>query len=103
MISSFLESLGLFGSLMSLILLGRAAFVFPLSILSNYTTKSAGAEIGVRQMVPSRSFSHLLMITSSDTWFLFFVLVGVESSTVFAARVSCKRRCDVACYFDCLK
>ncbi|KAG0616148.1 hypothetical protein M758_5G093600 [Ceratodon purpureus] len=49
--SSFKESAGLFGSLMGLILLGRAAFVFPLSALSNYSTKSPGAKISFRQMI----------------------------------------------------
>jgi len=49
--SSFKESAGLFGSLMCLILLGRAAFVFPLSALSNYSTKSPGAKINLRQMI----------------------------------------------------
>ncbi|KAG0557005.1 hypothetical protein M758_11G091800 [Ceratodon purpureus] len=49
--SSFKESAALFGSLLGLILLGRAAFVFPLSALSNYSTKSPGAKINIRQMV----------------------------------------------------
>jgi sodium/hydrogen exchanger 8 len=38
---------------MGLILLGRAAFVFPLSALSNYSTESPGARISIRQMVTS--------------------------------------------------
>lgn len=50
-ICSFKESAGLFGSLLGLILLGRAAFVFPLSALSNYTTKSPTAKINFRQQV----------------------------------------------------
>ncbi|XP_024375203.1 sodium/hydrogen exchanger 3 isoform X2 [Physcomitrium patens] len=49
--SSFTESAGLFGSLLFLVLLGRAAFVFPLSALSNYSTKSPDAKINLRQMV----------------------------------------------------
>lgn len=70
-IASFLESVGLFGSLMSLVLLGRAAFVFPLSVLSNYSTKSSGAKISIRQMVTSGSFSHLFVIKSLDTCLTF--------------------------------
>jgi len=49
--STFTESAGLFGSLLGLILLGRAAFVFPLSALSNYTTKSPTAKINFRQQI----------------------------------------------------
>lgn len=39
--ASFKTSLGIFGIIISLILLGRAAFVFPLSILSNYMSGSS--------------------------------------------------------------
>ncbi|KAL5225829.1 hypothetical protein ABZP36_012468 [Zizania latifolia] len=38
--TSFETSIGIFGIIMSLVLLGRAAFVFPLSILSNYMSGS---------------------------------------------------------------
>ncbi|KAG8094372.1 hypothetical protein GUJ93_ZPchr0012g21652 [Zizania palustris] len=38
--TSFKTSVGIFGIIMSLVLLGRAAFVFPLSILSNYMSGS---------------------------------------------------------------
>jgi len=34
-----------------LILVGRAAFVFPLSALSNYIRKSSNTKIGIRQQV----------------------------------------------------
>uniref|UniRef100_A0A0D9WPS6 Cation/H+ exchanger transmembrane domain-containing protein n=1 Tax=Leersia perrieri TaxID=77586 RepID=A0A0D9WPS6_9ORYZ len=39
--TSFKTSLGIFGIIISLVLLGRAAFVFPLSILSNYMSGSS--------------------------------------------------------------
>jgi hypothetical protein len=47
------QSFGLFSTLLVLILVGRAAFVFPLSALSNYMCKSANTKIGVRQQVPA--------------------------------------------------
>jgi NhaP-type Na+/H+ or K+/H+ antiporter len=47
------QSFGLSSSLLVLILVGRAAFVFPLSALSNYMCKSANTKIGVRQQVPA--------------------------------------------------
>ncbi|KAF2926527.1 hypothetical protein DAI22_06g134400 [Oryza sativa Japonica Group] len=39
--TSFKTSLGIFGIIISLVLLGRAAFVFPLSIMSNYMSGSS--------------------------------------------------------------
>ncbi|KAF0904616.1 hypothetical protein E2562_035870 [Oryza meyeriana var. granulata] len=39
--TSFKTSLGIFGIIISLVLLGRAAFVFPLSIMSNYMSRSS--------------------------------------------------------------
>lgn len=48
--SSFRESAGLLGGLMFLIMLGRAAFVFPLSACSNFMTNSPRAKINLRQM-----------------------------------------------------
>lgn len=56
----FKESAGLFGSLLALILIGRAAFVFPLSALSNYSTKSAATKINGRQQVLSQSSFYYL-------------------------------------------
>jgi hypothetical protein len=47
------QSFGLFSTLLVLILVGRAAFVFPLSALSNYMCKSANTKIGIRQQVPA--------------------------------------------------
>ncbi|KAG6550215.1 hypothetical protein Mapa_008175 [Marchantia paleacea] len=45
------ESLGVFATLLVLVLVGRAAFVFPLSALSNYIHKSATTNISIRQQV----------------------------------------------------
>ncbi|KAH9572271.1 hypothetical protein CY35_02G138800 [Sphagnum magellanicum] len=45
------QSFGLFSTLLVLILVGRAAFVFPLSALSNYIRKSSNTKIGIRQQV----------------------------------------------------
>jgi len=45
------ESFGLFMTLIVLILIGRAAFVFPLSVLSNYMRKSSNTKIGFRQQI----------------------------------------------------
>ncbi|KAH9576528.1 hypothetical protein CY35_01G166900 [Sphagnum magellanicum] len=45
------QSFGLSSTLLVLILVGRAAFVFPLSALSNYMRKSANTKIGVRQQI----------------------------------------------------
>jgi sodium/hydrogen exchanger 8 len=45
------EFLGLFGILLLLVLVGRAAFVFPLSALSNYWTKSPTTKISLRHQV----------------------------------------------------
>ncbi|CAM6039506.1 unnamed protein product [Sphagnum compactum] len=45
------EFLGLFGILLLLVLVGRAAFVFPLSALSNYWTKSPTTKISIRHQV----------------------------------------------------
>jgi hypothetical protein len=50
------QSFGLFSTLLVFILVGRAAFVFPLSALSNYMCKSASTKIGVRQQVPALPF-----------------------------------------------
>lgn len=47
------EFLGLFGILLLLVLVGRAAFVFPLSALSNYWTKSPTTKISLRHQVPT--------------------------------------------------
>ncbi len=47
------EFLGRFGILLLLVLVGRAAFVFPLSALSNYWTKSPTTKISLRHQVPT--------------------------------------------------
>lgn len=48
---------GLFMTLIVLILVGRAAFVFPLSALSNYMRKSSDTKITFRQQVISSSYN----------------------------------------------
>ncbi|XP_051125669.1 sodium/hydrogen exchanger 4-like [Andrographis paniculata] len=51
---SFWDSAGVYGSLMFLIFLGRAAFVFPLSALSNFMNRTSGSSI--------ITFKHQVMI-----------------------------------------
>ncbi|KAG0582840.1 hypothetical protein M758_3G092200 [Ceratodon purpureus] len=45
------QSFGLFATTLMLILVGRAAFVFPLSALSNYMRKSSDTKISFRQQI----------------------------------------------------
>ena len=53
--ASFKTSIGIFGVIISLILLGRAAFVFPLSILSNFMSgNSEKAPITFKHQVASK-------------------------------------------------
>lgn len=50
-IASLSESAGIFGTLLGGVLVGRAAFVFPLSALANYLRKPSTAKITWREQV----------------------------------------------------
>jgi sodium/hydrogen exchanger 8 len=51
MLCSPMKSVALSSVILALVLVARAAFVFPLSYLSNLTKKTPGEKISVRQQV----------------------------------------------------
>ncbi|XP_024035092.1 sodium/hydrogen exchanger 2 isoform X2 [Citrus clementina] len=73
------KSVGVSAILLGLVLLGRAAFVLPLSFLSNLTKKSSHEKIGLKQQFTSSGHTKLhgnaIMITSTITVVLFSTVV----------------------------
>lgn len=65
-------SVGVSSILLGLVLIGRAAFVFPLSFLSNLTKKSESDKIGFKQQVSSFLYFSIcflsLWMNSSTKW-----------------------------------
>ncbi|PSS06096.1 Sodium/hydrogen exchanger 4 like [Actinidia chinensis var. chinensis] len=87
---SFGTSLGIYSTLMFLILLGRAAFVFPLSALSNYMNRNAGTSSAI-------TFKHQIVIwwaglmrgaVSIALAFKQFTYSGVTSDPINATMVT---------------
>ncbi|KAH9652125.1 Sodium/hydrogen exchanger 4 [Citrus sinensis] len=84
---SFVTSLGVYSALILMILLGRAAFVFPLSLLSNYMNSHRS---------PSISFNHQVVI-----WWAGLMRGAVSIALAFKQVCFCSLRMVVAISFSC--
>lgn len=77
-VCSLETSLAIYGILILLILIGRAAFVFPLSALSNYMNRRRTHLITFKHQVSQ--FKHLLQLSFMQSWEKYTILCQSQAS-----------------------